>query len=39
MADFAIAPPIAPMLAKVAEDIPTAGDFLYEPTILAPRAT
>jgi len=29
-ARFAIAPPIAPMLAKVAETIPE-GDFLYEP--------
>jgi ATP-dependent DNA ligase len=27
---FAIDPPIEPMLAKVAEEIP-AGDFLYEP--------
>ena len=31
MGDFAIAPPVEPMLAKVAEDIPTAGEFLYEP--------
>jgi ATP-dependent DNA ligase len=29
--DFAIAPPIEPMLAKLAEELPTAGDFLYEP--------
>ena len=27
---YSIAPPVAPMLAKVAEEIP-AGDFLYEP--------
>ncbi len=30
MTDFPIAPPIEPMLAKVAADIPD-GDFLYEP--------
>ena len=30
MADFAIAPPIEPMLAKVADTVP-AGAFLYEP--------
>jgi ATP-dependent DNA ligase len=28
---FAIAPPIEPMLAKVAEVIPTGGAYLYEP--------
>jgi ATP-dependent DNA ligase len=28
---FPIAPPIAPMLAKLTEDVPTGGDFLYEP--------
>jgi ATP-dependent DNA ligase len=28
---FAIAPPIEPMLAKLAEDIPAGADFLYEP--------
>src|SRR5437762_7490870 len=28
---FAVAPPIKPMLAKVADDIPEAGDYLYEP--------
>jgi ATP-dependent DNA ligase len=27
----ALAPPIEPMLAKVAEDLPPEGDFLYEP--------
>ena len=27
---FALAPPIEPMLAKLAEEIP-AGDFFYEP--------
>ena len=27
---FAIAPPIEPMLAKLAEELPT-GSFLYEP--------
>jgi ATP-dependent DNA ligase len=30
-ADFAIAPPIEPMLAKLAEELPPAGDILYEP--------
>ena len=30
MADFAIALPIEPMLAKAADNVP-AGDFLYEP--------
>ena len=28
---FAIEPPIEPMLAKIAADLPTAGAFLYEP--------
>jgi ATP-dependent DNA ligase len=28
---FAIAPPVEPMLAKLAEDLPTGGGFLYEP--------
>jgi ATP-dependent DNA ligase len=28
---FAIAPPIEPMLAKLAEELPTRGPFLYEP--------
>ena len=28
---FAIAPPIEPMLAKLAEDLPTTPDWLYEP--------
>jgi ATP-dependent DNA ligase len=28
---FAIAPPIEPMLAKLAEELPTDGAFLYEP--------
>src|SRR6187455_699982 len=30
MTDLPIAPPVEPMLAKVAEEIPD-GDFLYEP--------
>ena len=30
-ADFAIAPPIEPMLAKLAEELPQGGAFLYEP--------
>jgi ATP-dependent DNA ligase len=30
-ADFAIAPPIEPMLAKLAEELPAEGPFLYEP--------
>ena len=30
-AGFAIAPPVEPMLAKPAEELPIAGDFLYEP--------
>jgi ATP-dependent DNA ligase len=29
--DFPIAPPIEPMLSKVAEEIPTAPGFLFEP--------
>src|SRR6266566_2778439 len=28
---FAIAPPIEPMLARLAETLPAGGDFLYEP--------
>src|SRR5947207_1059794 len=28
---FPVAPPIKPMLAKVADDIPEAGDYLFEP--------
>src|ERR671911_364217 len=28
---FPIAPPIEPMLAKLAEELPEGGDFLYEP--------
>ncbi len=28
---FAIAPPIAPMLGKLAEDLPDGGDLLFEP--------
>jgi ATP-dependent DNA ligase len=28
---FAIAPPIEPMLAKLADELPTGGAFLYEP--------
>src|SRR3954470_17697374 len=28
---FAIAPPIEPMLAKIATALPTGGGFLYEP--------
>ncbi len=31
MPDFAIAPPIEPMLSKVAEEIPQAPGFLFEP--------
>src|SRR5919197_639906 len=30
-ARYAIEPPIEPMLAKLAEELPTAGRFLYEP--------
>src|SRR5882724_8748927 len=29
--DFALAPPIEPMLAKLATELPTEGAFLYEP--------
>ena len=28
---FAIAPPVEPMLAKLTEELPAAGDLLYEP--------
>jgi ATP-dependent DNA ligase len=31
MSTFAIAPPIEPMLAKLTEELPAAGGFLYEP--------
>ena len=31
MSDYAIAPPIEPMLAKLAEALPAEGPFLYEP--------
>jgi ATP-dependent DNA ligase len=31
MPAFAIEPPIEPMLAKLAEELPAGGDFLYEP--------
>ncbi len=31
MTDFAIAPPVEPMLSKIAEDLPSSGDFLFEP--------
>jgi ATP-dependent DNA ligase len=30
-AAFAIAPPVEPMLAKLAEELPSGGGFLYEP--------
>ena len=30
-AAFPIAPPIEPMLAKLTDDLPSAGNFLYEP--------
>lgn len=30
-ADFAIAPPVEPMLAKLADELPPEGSFLYEP--------
>jgi ATP-dependent DNA ligase len=30
-ANFAIAPPIEPMLAKLADELPAGGAFLYEP--------
>src|SRR5712692_10583492 len=29
--NFAVAPPIEPMLAKLADELPTGGAFLYEP--------
>ena len=28
---FPVAPPIEPMLAKLAEELPLSGDYLYEP--------
>ena len=31
MTDFAIAPPIEPMLAKLADELPSGDGFLYEP--------
>src|ERR1700680_2661370 len=31
MSPFAIAPPIEPMLAKLAGELPSGGGFLYEP--------
>src|SRR5215210_1260555 len=31
MPEFSIAPPVEPMLAKLAEELPEAEDFLYEP--------
>jgi ATP-dependent DNA ligase len=31
LSSFAIEPPIEPMLAKIAEDLPAGGTFLYEP--------
>src|SRR5471030_780215 len=31
MSAFAIAPPIEPMLAKLADELPSGGTFLYEP--------
>ena len=31
MTDFAIDPPVEPMLAKLAEALPDGGRFLYEP--------
>jgi len=30
-ADFAISPPVEPMLAKLADELPPQGDYLYEP--------
>src|SRR3954447_7325877 len=30
-ASFPIAPPVEPMLAKIAETLPAEGDFLFEP--------
>src|SRR4029077_3951580 len=29
--DTPVTPPIEPMLAKIADELPPAGDFLYEP--------
>ena len=29
--EFPIAPPVEPMLAKLADELPPAGDYLYEP--------
>src|SRR6267142_4793888 len=29
--DFPIAPPVEPMLAKLADELPREGDYLYEP--------
>ncbi len=29
--DFSIAPPVEPMLAKIADELPEGGTFLYEP--------
>jgi ATP-dependent DNA ligase len=31
LSSFAIEPPIEPMLAKLAEELPAGGDFLFEP--------
>ena len=31
MSDYAIEPPVEPMLAKLAEELPEGGPFLYEP--------
>lgn len=31
MSAYAIAPPVEPMLSKVAEEIPRTGDFVFEP--------
>jgi ATP-dependent DNA ligase len=31
MSDFALEPPIEPMLAKLSDEIPTGGGFLFEP--------
>jgi ATP-dependent DNA ligase len=30
-ASYAIAPPVEPMLAKLADEVPPAGDYLFEP--------
>ena len=30
-AEFSIAPPVEPMLAKISEDLPAGGGFLFEP--------